>query len=110
MSSSDTPMPLGDGHRLSVPSPFFQTSGSGWYLSGSQAIFSVTDATSPGQDGNYQFTGWTGTGTGSYSGTQQSETLTATGPANETANLNFVPNPRIARTYSPWQTSRFLNW
>ena len=94
LGSSKDLLPLADWYRVSIESPYSQPTGSGWYLAGTQATFTVADTTIPGQDGNYKFAGWTGTGTGSYTGNQQSETFTATGPANETANWNYVPNPQ----------------
>src|SRR5439155_1266609 len=40
---------------------------------------------------SYDFNGWTGTGTGSYSGTNNPASITMNGPVTETAN--FIQNP-----------------
>jgi sugar lactone lactonase YvrE len=58
--------------------------GSGWKNSG--AIVSITAAPANG----YSFSSWTGTGTGSYSGTNNPASLTMDGPIAETAT--FIHN------------------
>ena len=52
---------------------------SGWRLGGSSVSISATPAT------GYTFNGWTGTGTGSYSGTNNPASITIVGPMTETA-------------------------
>jgi hypothetical protein len=95
LGSSTTPISLGDWYEFNIQSAYSQTSGSGWYLAGTQATFSVADTTVATQGGNYMFTGWTGTGPESYGGTQASESITANGPTNETANWSPVENSKI---------------
>jgi hypothetical protein len=90
--STSTPTTIANWYHVQIQSPYSQPSGSGWYLSGTTATFSVPDTTIPSTGGSYQFTGWTGTGSNGYTGTQQSESLTASGPANETAGWTFVPD------------------
>jgi hypothetical protein len=101
LGSSNALLPLGHWYHLSVLSAYSQATGSGWYLSGTTAPFSVADTTVPATGGSYQFTGWTATGSYGYSGTQRSEDLTATGPANETADWTFVPDASPASFLAP---------
>jgi hypothetical protein len=60
---------------------------SGNYLAGSHVTISATPA------GGYKFCYWDGTGTGSYSGTSRSYTITMGGPITETANF-YVTCPQ----------------
>jgi hypothetical protein len=53
----------------------------GWYNSGSIVQISATAAS------GYTFSSWTGSGTGSYSGTSSSASITMNGPITETANF-----------------------
>jgi hypothetical protein len=54
---------------------------SGWRASGSTVSITATPAT------NYHFTNWTGSGTGSFSGTSNPASITMGGPINETASF-----------------------
>lgn len=62
------------------------TSGSGWYNSGS----SVTLTAVPNKD--YRFISWSGSGTGSYSGTNNPASIVMTSPITETANFQAYYN------------------
>ncbi|MCI4363659.1 MAG: hypothetical protein L3K13_05070 [Thermoplasmata archaeon] len=74
---------------------------SGWYAPGSTLAL----AASP--DSTHLFSRWTGSGTGSYSGTQASQSLTVNGPITEVAQ--FVPAPTTSATVtSLWQNSGLL--
>jgi hypothetical protein len=99
--TTNAPTTIANWYHVQIQSPYSQPSGSGWYLSGTTATFSVPDTTIPATGGSHQFTGWTGAGSNSYTGTQQSESLTATGPANETADWTFVPNESTASFLAP---------
>jgi hypothetical protein len=101
--STNSPTTIADWYHIKIQSPYSQPSGSGWYLSGTTAAFSVADTTVPATGGSYQFTGWTATGSYGYSGTQRSEDLTATGPANETADWTFVPDASPASFLAPME-------
>ncbi|MEM4098981.1 MAG: hypothetical protein QXW57_04455, partial [Candidatus Micrarchaeaceae archaeon] len=59
---------------------------SGWYLSGSQVTISAT-----GSSGS-EFYSWSGTGSGSYSGSNNPVTITMNGPISETANAQYYLN------------------
>ena len=54
---------------------------SGWKNSGAAVSISATPAT------NYHFTNWTGSGTGSFSGTTNPASITMGGPITETATF-----------------------
>src|SRR4029077_8155587 len=58
---------------------------SGWENSGAAVAISATPPT------GYSFSGWTGSGTGSYSGTSNPASITMSGPITETAA--FTQNP-----------------
>jgi hypothetical protein len=69
-------------------------SGQGWYDPGSNAAFSTSPANVSGGAGiQYLFINWTGAGTGSYSGSASSYSVTISNPITETVN---------------WQTQYFL--
>jgi hypothetical protein len=53
--------------------------GSGWHTSGT--TFSISATASPA----YSFSNWTGSGSGSYSGTDNPRSITTMGPITETA-------------------------
>ena len=58
----------------------------GWYDSGSVVAIGATP------NGGYSFSSWTGSGTGSYTGTANSTSVTMNAPIFETAN--FTANPQ----------------
>jgi PKD repeat protein len=72
--------------------------GNHWYDSGSQVTISAT-APPVGVGERYVWNGWTGTGTGSYTGTSNTATVTMSGPVTETASwthqyyLTVLTNP-----------------
>ena len=63
--------------------------GSGWKNSG--AVISISATPLNNTSVSYNFNGWTGSGTGSYSGTNNPASITMNGPVAETAN--FTQNP-----------------
>jgi hypothetical protein len=67
---------------------------SGWNNSG--ANFSISATPSNG----YNFSGWTGTGTGSYSGTNNPVSIAMSGPISETASFTVPSTPPV----------QFLSW
>ena len=63
------------------------TPASGWKNSGVAVSINATPAT------GYTFSNWTGTGSGSYSGTNNPASITMNGPITENASsLNCNPN------------------
>jgi hypothetical protein len=73
--------------------------GTGWYNSGASFSVSATPAS------GYSFSSWTGSGTGSYSGSSASPTITMNGPISEMAN--FTANPvTISVTVQPSLSGR----
>src|SRR5207253_407112 len=65
------------------------SSGSGWR--GSGTTVSITATPTNNTQVSYNFSGWTGSGTGSYSGTSNPASITMSGPITETAA--FTQNP-----------------
>ena len=63
--------------------------GSGWRSSG--AVISISATPTNTTQVSYSFSGWTGTGTGSYSGTNSPASITMNGPITEAAA--FTQNP-----------------
>ena len=96
-------------YYLSVVSPnnWGNPQGYGWYNAGTTATFSVMTPVSTGPGQQYVFTSWSGTGSGSYSGTNNPATVTMNGPITEIANwqlqyyLTMQVNPQGAGTVSP---------
>ncbi len=58
---------------------------SNWYNAGTGVLISATP------NATYNFGGWNGTGSGSYSGTQIDTSVTITGPITESASFVLVP-------------------
>jgi len=98
----------GTQYYLGVGSPHGTVTGSGWYDAGSQAQFSVDPDTVLGSEGiRYIFTGWNGTGAGSYTGNQKSNIITLNNPITETAvwrtqyYLTISENPDVGGDVVP---------
>ncbi len=73
-------------YYLTVNSSYGSPTGQNWYNAGSTASFSVTTPVSGGTGIQYTFTSWGGSGTGSYSGTSSSQSVTMNNPIKETAS------------------------
>ncbi len=66
--------------------------GSHWLAPGALATYTARP------DANYAFLGWTGTGVGSYSGTNINASVTVGGPITESANFIALPTDRFNLT------------
>ncbi|MFP3261650.1 MAG: DUF2341 domain-containing protein [Nitrososphaeria archaeon] len=96
-------------YYLSVVSPnnLGNPQGYGWYDAGMIVNFSVMTPVSTGPGQRYVFVSWTGTGPGSYSGTNNPATVKMNGPITEMANwqlqyyLTMQVKPKGAGTVSP---------
>ncbi|MBN2029864.1 hypothetical protein JW824_06415 [bacterium] len=76
-------------YLLTVNSAYGTATGGGWYNAGVEANFSVSPITISISAGVRQFfSGWSGNGGGSYSGTASSYSVTMNNPITETANWN----------------------
>ncbi len=75
-------------YRLTINSPYGNPTGDGWYVAGSTVSFSVGSQGTDNTGTQYVFTNWVGIGSGSYSGTENSQTVTMNNPLTETANWN----------------------
>lgn len=74
-------------YQLSLKSTYGTVSGTGWYDQGTSVTFSVSPTNiSEDQRAQHQFTGWTGTGNGSYTGEDSSYTVTMNNPITENAD------------------------
>ena len=73
-------------YRLDVVSPHGLPEGGGWFDAGELATFSVEPETVTIDGTRFVFTGWSGTGEGSYSGPENPRSITMTSPVIETAN------------------------
>jgi hypothetical protein len=68
---------------------------SGWYDAGSTVQIRAT-APTPTSDEQYIWSGWSGTGSGSYSGTDKPATITMNGPITQTAEWEKkLPEPTV---------------
>jgi hypothetical protein len=64
--------------------------GSGWTNGGASVNISATASN------GYCFSGWSGSGSGSYSGTNNPAAITVNGPITETANFALIPTRLIS--------------
>jgi hypothetical protein len=87
-------------------------SGQGWYNAGANASFSISPTTVSGGTGiQYVFTNWVGSGTGSYTGSASSSSVTMNNPITETANwktqyqVSFAVSPSGSGSTSPSGTN-----
>jgi len=78
---------------LDIVCDYDSPGGEGWYDAGANATFSVTTYDSAVGGVRHRFISWTGTGAGSYTGTDTSHTVVMNNPITETAN---------------WQTQYYL--
>ncbi|MEM0288289.1 MAG: hypothetical protein QXG05_09025, partial [Nitrososphaerota archaeon] len=67
---------------------------SGWYNAGSQVTITATP------NSGYNFAGWSGSGSGSYSGSNNPATITMNGPITETANFGSSGGNTYTITFS----------
>ena len=72
------------------------TPSSGWKNAGTTVSINATPTNNT--QVSYAFTGWTGTGTGSYSGTNSSASITMSGPITEMAAFSQNPISVIVQT------------
>lgn len=93
---------------LTVTSTYFTTSGSNWYNQGASASFNLSAPVSAGVGARIAFNGWTGTGSGSYSGSTQYNTVTMNNPITETSNT-YVTQYYLTVT-SAYGTTTGSNW
>ena len=96
--------------RLSVSSETGSTSPSGesWYESG--ALVNI-DATAPNaEDGErYVWNGWIGTGSGSYSGSEKSISITINGPITQTTSWTHQYYINVSSTFGVTSGSGWYN-
>ncbi len=90
--------------------------GQDWYNASSPATFSIGPTTVSGAAGTqYVFTGWAGSGSGSYTGTDVSYSITMNNPINETAQwktqyeVTFDAKPSDEGTTTPIPGTRWYD-
>ncbi len=76
---------------------------SGWYNAGSSVTIDAVAKS------NYEFVSWTGTGTGSFSGTSTQATVTMNGPITEQANFNELFQVTFTENSLPPGTTWYVN-
>lgn len=85
----------GAGGTVAAP-----TTADGWYNAGSTLALSASPAAT------YDFLGWVGTGTGSYSGSSENQSVTVQGPISEIASFGQAPPAaKVVTQSSIWQNS-----
>ena len=100
-------------HRfyLTVTSPYGSPTGEGWYNAGATATFAITTPMSGETGMQYILNSWSGSGTGSYSGSAFSSSVTMTNAITETASwttqyyLNVSNGGYATTTGSGWYNS-----
>ncbi|MGD0451654.1 MAG: hypothetical protein ABSA79_11460, partial [Candidatus Bathyarchaeia archaeon] len=73
-------------YYLTINSQYGNPTGQGWYAAGSQANIGTSQTISHGTGARYAFAGWTGTGSGAYTGSSATSTVTMNSPITETAS------------------------
>ncbi len=87
-------------YYMNVTSGFGSTTGSGWYSAGSTATISAA-APGVGIGEQYVWNGWTGTGSGSYTGTNNPGTNAVTMNAAITETASWIHQYQVTVTSSP---------
>ncbi len=85
-------------YYLTVSSAYDAPTGQGWYDAGSPANFGVTTPASGGAGIQYAFNGWTGSGTGSYTGSNNPGSVTMNAAITETAGWSTQYYVQYAQT------------
>ncbi len=94
-------------YYLTVTSSYGSPMGAGWYNSGATATFNVTTPFSGGTGIQYLLNSWTGTGTGSYSGSATSDSVIMNNAITEAASwttqyqVTFTVTPSGGATTNP---------
>jgi len=94
-------------YYLTISSVYGNPQGGGWYNSGVSAQFGVTSPVNGAAGTQYVFTGWIGSGAGSYSGVQIVNSIIMNNPVTETAGwktqyqLTTTVNPAGSGTVTP---------
>jgi uncharacterized repeat protein (TIGR02543 family) len=72
-------------YELKVVSERGSPTGAGWYDAGNSTSFGITSPEAGGTGNQFAFTGWTGTGSGSYTGNNTSKSIAMNNTVTETA-------------------------
>jgi len=85
-------------YYLTVNSAYGSPRGQGWYDSGASATYNVTTPWAGGTGVQYIFSSWAGSGTGSYSGFTDYESVAMNNPITETTSWTTQYNVTYAQT------------
>lgn len=83
-------------YYLTVVSSFGNATGQGWYNAGSKATFGVNSSVTDKSGNLIEFTSWNGTGTGSYTGPGNNQSVTMNNPITESANWKTVVSTTLS--------------
>jgi hypothetical protein len=75
-------------YYLTVTSTYGTPTGQGWYDAGSAANIAVTQTVSSGTSSRNVFSAWSGSGSGAYTGSSATSSITMYDPITETASWN----------------------
>jgi len=90
---------FGMKYWLDVESYYAETWGDGWYNSGEDAGFGISPTLIQSGSSRHRFTGWLGTGSGSYTGSNSSDIAFMSEPTTETAQWQAEHLVSISSAY-----------
>ncbi|MBN2415827.1 T9SS type A sorting domain-containing protein [bacterium] len=86
-------------HYLEIISDFGKPEGEGWYSEGGTAVISVASPDYLSSGERARFNGWSGSGEGAYSGSDETATVTMDGPVTQLAT--WIMQYRVSLTVTP---------
>ncbi len=96
-------------YYLAVISTYGNPLGQGWYNAGNAATFNASSPVSGGSTTQYMFAGWSGSGSGSYSGTNISQTVTMNNSITETTSWTTQYYLNVSSSYTSTNGSGWYN-
>jgi hypothetical protein len=97
-------------YYLTVTSSYGSPSGQSWYNAGSPATFGVTSPSAGGPGTQYLLTSWSGSGSGAYSGSLASSSVTMSNPITETASWQTQYYLTLATNFGSTSPTVGDNW
>ncbi len=94
-------------YYLTISSTYGSPTGQGWYNAGATASFGITTPASGSTGTRYVFASWSGSGTGSYTGSMSSTSITINNPITETASWTTQYYLTVTSAYG---TPSGANW
>ena len=102
-------------YYLTINSPYGNPTGQGWFDAGSSANFDVTPIVLGDAGTRYALISWSGTGTGSYTGSSNSQSVIMNNAITESASwqtqyqISFIVSPIDSGTVTPSGTNTWQN-